>query len=79
MSTAKQDGNPDQGLDRKDWREPVSLHIPEPTSWPAVLALAACFSLWGVLTSPWLTVVGLAGVVLSAVRWMIELRDEPDE
>jgi hypothetical protein len=43
------------------------------------MAISVCFGLWGVLTSVWLTVVGAAGLVVSAVGWIGELGDEVDE
>jgi membrane protease YdiL (CAAX protease family) len=53
--------------------------LPRPTYWPAILALSICFALWGVLTSVWLTVVGVAGVVLAGARWLAELHHEQGE
>ncbi|MEJ2720122.1 MAG: hypothetical protein P8181_03145 [bacterium] len=59
--------------------EPQPHVLPKPTYWPAVLALAVCFGLWGVLTSVWLIVVGAAGTVVAAARWYGELRHEKSE
>jgi hypothetical protein len=60
-------------------KEPEPESLPQPTYWPAIMAIAVCFGLWGVLTSAWLIVVGLVGMVVAAVGWIGDLRDEPDE
>ncbi len=51
--------------------------MPEPTFWPAVMAVAICFALWGILTSPWIIVAGVLGIVLAAAGWIGDLHDEP--
>ncbi len=61
------------------WNEPRPADLPAPSFWPAVLAAGVCFALWGVLTSPWLIVFGLAGAVTAAVGWIRELRHEPND
>jgi len=61
------------------WSQPQPAELPRPTFWPAILAVAICFGLWGVLTSPWLIVVGFAGVVLAATRWIGDLSHEPQD
>jgi hypothetical protein len=60
-------------------RGPRPANLPRPTYWPAVLALSICFGLWGILTSVWLIVVGLAGAAIALARWFGELRHEPEE
>jgi hypothetical protein len=64
---------------RDDEHQPKPANLPRPTYWPAIMAISVCFGLWGVLTSVWLTVVGAAGLVVSAVGWIGELGDEVDE
>lgn len=59
--------------------EPKPAILPQPTYWPAVLAFAACFALWGVLTSVWLIVAGLAGTLAAVAGWYGELRDAEEE
>ena len=67
----------DTGID--DGRKPKPRNLPQPTYWPAIMAAAICFGLWGVLTSALLTAVGLVGVVVAAIGWIGDLRDETDE
>jgi len=66
----------ERGADESEGAVPQPAQIPEPTYWPFVMALSICFGLWGVLTSPWLIVVGLAGFLLAAARWTGEVRRE---
>jgi hypothetical protein len=58
---------------------PQPARIPAPTYWPFVLALSACFGLWGILTSPLLSLVGLGGFFLAAARWAAEAYRDSDE
>jgi hypothetical protein len=64
---------------RDNGHEPKPANLPQPTYWPAIMAIAVCFGLWGVLTSVWLIGVGLVGTVVAAVGWIGDLRDEADE
>jgi hypothetical protein len=64
---------------RNKAHEPEPKNLPQPTYWPATMAIAICFGLWGVLTSEALIVVGLVGMVVAAVGWIGDLRDEADE
>ena len=59
--------------------EPRPAVLPRPTYWPAVLALAVCFALWGILTSVWMIVPGVVVAAGACVGWFRELRDEDDE
>ncbi|MGD8863903.1 MAG: cytochrome c oxidase subunit 4 [Myxococcales bacterium] len=62
-----------------DWNEPRSPVVPRPTYWPATLALSVCFALWGVLTSVWMIVVGMAASGLAIAGWIRELDHDPIE
>ncbi len=67
-------GQPAGGRD--DWSEPQAQIIPNPTYWPAVLALGVLFMFWGIVT---LWVVSLVGFVLLGIAlagWIGELRHE---
>ena len=62
-----------------DGSVPQPVRIPSPTYWPFVLALSVCFGLWGILTSPLLSWVGLGGFLLSAAHWAAEAYRESDQ
>ncbi|MFL5731700.1 MAG: hypothetical protein ACJ78Q_00750 [Chloroflexia bacterium] len=56
------------------WAQPE--HIPLPTYWPAGLALGVTLLLWGLITSPLLTIIGLIVFATSLAGWIGELRNE---
>jgi hypothetical protein len=49
---------------------------PEPTYWPAALALGTVLMLWGLVSSLILTAAGLLLMAASAVGWLEEMRHE---
>ncbi len=55
------------------WTEPRSPGIPEPTYWPAAVALSVVTFSLGFLTSWAITAAGLAAFTFSVTRWMEEL------
>jgi hypothetical protein len=57
----------------------VALHaepLPKPTFWPATLAFAVTFLLWGIVTTPMITAVGVALLALSLAGWIGDIRHE---
>ena len=50
--------------------------LPEPTIWPATLALAITFLVWGLVTSLIITGVGLAMFALALAGWIRDIRHE---
>ncbi len=62
-----------------EWGEPRSPEEAAPTFWPSILALGACFALWGVLTSPWMILAGVAATGLAVAGWIRETHDDPLE
>jgi hypothetical protein len=50
--------------------------IPRPTFAPAGMAFGITFSLWGLVTSPVILVVGLVVMAVSLMGWIGELRHE---
>ncbi len=56
-----------------DWSEARPAVLPQPTYWPAALALANMLLLWGLLTSWIISVVGLALFILSLCGWIREI------
>jgi hypothetical protein len=61
---------------RPGWNVPQPENLPEPCIWPATLALAITFLLWGLVTSLIITGVGgvLFGVALAG--WIRDIRHE---
>jgi hypothetical protein len=62
--------------DHSDWSVPKPAHIPRPTWWPAAMALAITFLLWGTVTSLVVVAVGLALFVVALGGWIREMRHE---
>lgn len=57
----------------------VPLHpepLPRPTFWPAVLAFAVTFLLWGFVSSPYITGVGVILFAVSLAGWIGDIRHE---
>jgi hypothetical protein len=50
--------------------------IPEPTFWPAGLALGTVLLFWGLVTSFIVAAVGLILLVFSVAGWLGEMRHE---
>jgi len=67
-----------QTRDGEGWTLPKPAHIPKPTYYPVLFALACIFIMFGVVTS-WITsVVGALLFVVSLVGWIGDLRhDQP--
>jgi hypothetical protein len=49
---------------------------PEPTIWPAAIALASVLVLWGTITSLIMTAVGAVLFVIALGGWIGELRHD---
>ena len=58
---------------RDGWSAPLPERIPRPTYWPAIMALAIAFMLFGIVTSWAFTAVGFVMFVLSLAKWIGEL------
>lgn len=50
--------------------------LPEPTYWPFFLALGLMFGGWGLLTTWYISVAGLAVFIVSLIGWINILRHE---
>ncbi len=59
---------------RPGWRHPDHSELPQPTYWPAVLALGITFLAWGIVTSLVISAVGLVLFALALAGWIGELR-----
>jgi hypothetical protein len=61
---------------RPGWNQPRPEKLPEPTVWPAALALAVTLMLWGFVSSFIITGVGLALFVAALAGWIGDIRHE---
>jgi hypothetical protein len=75
MSTQPSSANASSRL-RPGWNRPQPEKLPEPTAWPAGLALAVTLVLWGLVSSLILSGVGLVLFVLALAGWIREIRHE---
>ncbi len=50
--------------------------LPEPSIWPAALALAITFLVWGLVTSLIITAIGLALFAVALAGWIRDIRYE---
>lgn len=58
------------------WTEPQGAHVPEPTYAPLVLAIGIMCMLWGIVTTPLLSLVGGVLFVVGITQWIGEVRHE---
>lgn len=56
------------------WHRARPEHIPRPTYWPVVVALAITLIFWGAVSALAISVVGLVLLVISLAGWIGELR-----
>jgi hypothetical protein len=61
---------------RPGWTLVPPEKMPEPSFWPAGLALGTVLLLWGLVTSFVVAVVGLLLLVFSIAGWLQEMRHE---
>lgn len=70
-------GDPHALPDEKEgWSVPLPAHIPPPTWWPSATALAVVLILFGVVTTPVFSLVGLLGFIVSLGGWIGEMRHD---
>ena len=50
-----------------------ACQCPAPTTWPLVLALGVALGVAGMVTSPWVTLVGVGLALLAARGWFLEV------
>jgi len=61
------------------WKVPRPEKLPEPTAWPAMLALAITLLVWGLIASLILTGVGFLVFAGALAGWMQDIRHERNE
>ena len=59
------------------WQVPRPERIPESTYAPAVLGLGITFLFWGLMTTFYISGVGLILFAMALTQWIGELRREP--
>ena len=62
-----------------EWHTPQPATLPRPTYMPAALALGIVLLVWGVVTTFWISGVGLILSALALAGWIGELRHERRE
>ncbi len=61
---------------RPGWLPVPDEKIPEPTFWPAALALGTVLTLWGFVTSFIVATIGLVLLAVSITGWLGEMRHD---
>lgn len=64
------------GSGQPEWSPARPEKVPEPTVWPASLALAVTLSLWGLASSLIISAVGMALFIISLAGWIGDIRHE---
>ncbi len=57
-----------------EWHKPPEEHLPKPTAWPATLALAITFLLWGLASSLIISGVGAIVFAVALTGWIGDIR-----
>ena len=58
------------------WSRPLPAELPEPTYWPAVMALGIVLFAWGFVTTFLITGIGLILVIMAFRGWIGDIRHE---
>ncbi len=61
------------------WGAPKPEHIPAPTYWPVLMAVAITFLAFGVVTSLFISGVGVILFFISLAGWIGDIRNEQRE
>lgn len=64
---------------RDEWTQAEPASLPEPTYWPAALALGIVLLVWGPVTTWMISAVGLALSVLALAGWIGDVLREHRE
>jgi hypothetical protein len=64
---------------RPGWSRPLPEHMVKPTYWPMVVAFGIALLLWGVVSSPIISAIGLFFFILGMANWIGELRRDARE
>lgn len=61
---------------RTGWERLPHEHLPQPTYFPAGLAMGVTFFFWGLITSWVILLVGVALFIAALAGWLTEIRHE---
>jgi hypothetical protein len=64
---------------RSGWQKPQPETLPEPTYWPAVLAIGVVSILWGIVTTFIISGIGFVLTALAIYGWVRELLYEQQD
>jgi hypothetical protein len=76
---ATENSKPAPTESQSEWTVLPPTKLPEPTVWPAMLALAITFLVWGLVTSLIITGVGLTLFAVSIAGWISDIRHERNQ
>lgn len=62
--------------DKTKWASALPKHLPRPTYWPAIFALACVLIFFGVVTKWVVSAVGMILFIISLIGWIGEMRNE---
>lgn len=68
--------NPAPPPTRPEWEPLPHGHLPQPTYFPAGLAMGTTFIFWGLITSVVILLVGIGLFVAALAGWITEIRHE---
>lgn len=64
---------------RRGWSRPAPDVVPEPTYWPIVMGFGITFITWGLVTTYFISIVGLVLFGISLAGWIGDLLHEPHD
>jgi hypothetical protein len=70
----QQDSQNQSRTSREGWLLPKPATLPQPSYWPAALALGIIFLLWGVVTTYVVSAIGLVVSAVALAGWIGALR-----
>ncbi len=76
MTSGDGSGSPARAALQEGWSTPQPARVPEPTYWPAALALGIVLLFWGVVTSAVVSSIGLLLAVVALAGWIGDVRHE---
>src|SRR5579864_1927949 len=75
-TTAVGEATHERGRLRAGWSRPKPDTIPQPTYWPAALALGIALVMWGIISNVFVLAVGLILFIIALTGWIGDLLHE---